>query len=916
VANHPSNETDHIVKFPLVLTTEPNAPANSIEFITIDVEEMNTGTFITTFDVPVRVGEKVNASLAPSSQTVNMSIGDTITTSVVISNDGNTPAQFGVYLDTSNAGEIEFVLETPTVVQIGAGYESTVRVRLTPSSDALAAANYYATVWVSNVDSGLNLSANILANISEQHGIVVSTIDQIGVVPGETQTVDFSVVNNGNLVENIVIQTSVFKNWTVTPASIPLTLDVGESYSGSIEVEVPALGGEDSMLNGELYPVTMRVLNASTEEELEVHGFNFIVAPLFIVEMEDWPATMDYHRGISREWDVRIINTGNKDVDVNITYALFQAGLTTPSTDWEVSSTAPSSILLRRGVPEDLTFTVRSVAIKPPLTLAANFVFNLQPMEEAVQGSAEYYTELRMNRFFEQGDAAVTPPADNGEQVLPITYSHIPSGPESAAAYELELCRAERLLDVDDLGQNASLYGWSFAVRVDNTDYPLNMSAYCGSTSLGPESRITLPSRQPWVTTEPIQLVIDAPNTPNILSGDGWDLTFRLYHPDENNGYAVYEEDTFTYELAVFANPAIITQGPSDPDAFLEGVETTYSVTVRNLGTSRALGVSAVLDCHGDVDILTSPDPRMLLNSSQEHTFTWDVKPITIDWWEVKKDIICDASLSYAYVGPGNDESNDNSAALRQSGQDFGQETVQSWSPDLSIAFVACVVAALLSFIFVRLSSQSEKWQLGGVYVGVLAFGFAFHLFNVMYWGPAVLALCGLWIWRMTWKSSDEFRLIHEDYQRARKGVSTVYSDHFEALKDSRRQLTIILSLPVLGMLAIVLGLPPQLSTDSDNLVVMASYFFVIMIGVWYLLKRSDKMYGNLYGRMTDAEIKSIRIERDLGDPARLLNDLADDGLDFSAILGEDAPESEEVSTKASTQILISPTSTEVESDD
>ena len=117
-----------------------------------------------------------------------------------------------------------------------------------------------------------------------------------------------------------------------------------------------------------------------------------------------------------------------------------------------------------------------------------------------------------------------------------------------------------------------------------------------------------------------------------------------------------------------------------------------------------------------------------------------------------------------------------------------------------------------------------------------------------------------------------------------------MYSDHFEALKDSRRQLTIILSIPVLGMLAIVLGLPPQLSTDSTNLVAMAAYFFIIMAGVWYLLKRSDKMYGNLYGRMTDAEVKSIRIERDLSDPARLLNDLADDGLDFSAILGERAP--------------------------
>jgi hypothetical protein len=247
--------------------------------------------------------------------------------------------------------------------------------------------------------------------------------------------------------------------------------------------------------------------------------------------------------------------------------------------------------------------------------------------------------------------------------------------------------------------------------------------------------------------------------------------------------------------------------------------------------------------------------------------------------------------LSYLYVGDGNDEENDRSYTTPE-GVKLGEETVRSWSPDLSVAFIACVVAALLSLIFIRLASQSEKWQLGGIYTGVLAFGFAFHLFNVAYYGPAILALCALWIWRMTWKSSDEFRMIHEDYQRARKGTSTVYSDHFEALKDSRRQLTIILSLPVLGMLAIVLGLPPQLSTDRDNLTMIAAYFFLIMFGVWYLLKRSDKMYGNLFGRMTDAEIRSIRIERDLSDPARLLNDLADDGLDFSAILGEPAPAS------------------------
>ena len=916
VANHPSNVSDHIVKFPLVVTTDPEAPANSVEQITIEVREMDSGAYITSFDVPIRVGEKVNASLSPTSQTVNMSIGDTITTSLIVSNDGNTPAQFAVYLDTSNAGEIDFVLETPTVIQIGAGYESTVRVRLTPSSDALAAANYYATVWVSNAESGLNLSANVLANISEQHGIVVSTSDQIGVVPGEPQTVDFSIVNNGNLVENIVVETTVFQNWTVSPSSLPLTLDVGDSYSGSFTVDVPALGGEDSMLNGSLYPVTMRVLNATTQEELEYHRFNLIVTPLFIVEVEDWPATMDYHRGISRTWDVTLTNMGNKDVEVNITYALFQAGLTLPSIDWEVEATqSPSSLTLYRGIPTDLTFSVRSTEIKPALTLAANLLVTVEPVEDDVQGSAEYSTELRMNRFFERGDTEVVPPTSGTEVIIPLEYSHIPTGPESAVAYELELCRAERLLDLNEFRENPEDYSWSFAVRIDDTDYPLNMSAYCGPTSLGPDSRITLPSRQPWVTADPIQIVVTPPPSPNYYADDGWDLTLRLYHPDENNGYTVFDEDTFTYNLAVFANPAIIAQGPADPEAFLEGVDTTYSVTVRNLGTARVQNTTATLDCHGDVEILSSPGAVEQLNSTDEHTFTWDVKPVTIDWWEVKKEIFCDATLSYGFIGSGNDESNDNSVALRESGQDFGQETVQSWSPDLSIAFVACVVAALLSFIFVRLASQSEKWQLGGVYAGVLAFGFAFHLFTVRYWGPAVLALCALWIWRMTWKSSDEFRLIHEDYQRARKGVSTVYSDHFEALKDSRRQLTIILSIPVLGMLAIVLGLPPQLSTDSDNLTVMAVYFFAIMVGVWYLLKRSDKMYGNLYGRMTDAEIRSIRIERDLGDPARLLNDLADEGLDFGALLDEEAPEPEEDSGKQPAGDLDFSTTSEVESD-
>ena len=114
VADFPSNSTNHTVSFPLVVTTDPEAPANSVETIGIDVFELSTGVYIDTFDVPVRVGELVNATLSPSSQTINLSIGDSpITTSVVISNIGNTPATFGVYLDTTNAGRVNYVLETP-----------------------------------------------------------------------------------------------------------------------------------------------------------------------------------------------------------------------------------------------------------------------------------------------------------------------------------------------------------------------------------------------------------------------------------------------------------------------------------------------------------------------------------------------------------------------------------------------------------------------------------------------------------------------------------------------------------------------------------------------------------------------------------------------------------------------------------
>ena len=114
------------MKFPLSVTTDPAAPANSIETITIEVREMSTGAYITTFDVPVKVGEKVNASVSPTSQTVNLSIGDTITTSIIISNDGNTPALWRTSIPQTQAKSTSRLRPQPSY-RIGAGYESTVR---------------------------------------------------------------------------------------------------------------------------------------------------------------------------------------------------------------------------------------------------------------------------------------------------------------------------------------------------------------------------------------------------------------------------------------------------------------------------------------------------------------------------------------------------------------------------------------------------------------------------------------------------------------------------------------------------------------------------------------------------------------------------------------------------------------------
>ena len=164
--------------------------------------------------------------------------------------------------------------------------------------------------------------------------------------------------------------------------------------------------------------------------------------------------------------------------------------------------------------------------------------------------------------------------------------------------------------------------------------------------------------------------------------------------------------------------------------------------------------------------------------------------------------------------------------------------------------------------------------------------------------------IAALWVWIMTWKSTVEFQLIHEDYQRARKGISTLYSDHFDVLSDAKRQLSIILAMPILGMIGVILGLPPQMSPDSSNIITLIGYLIVVIVGVIFLVWNANRMYGSLYGRLTEVEVQASRIERDLGDPARLLTELASDGLDITSIISRPKPSTTATGSASTSDVI------------
>ena len=891
MADHPVTGNAHISNVTLKVTTDPQAPADTLQPLTIRIEDRDTGEILSLNVLLIRVEESINFELHPTNHTVDLSPYETPLTRVFINNTGNVATTFKIWLDNIDSNDVDFTLESPNEVVVAPGYSDSVKIRLTPDSEASADEVHMTTLWVEAI-GGMNLSASIVANVTADHHLTIDVQDLISVTPGVNETIDVTFTNTGNLEEHLNVTAVIEGGWESSWVEDQIILPINGSLQNDLKVVIPALGGNHSLANGDTHNVTISLYHTNNGGFLSSRTITLVVAPLFLVEFENWPEEMNYWRQGVRDWKVTVTNVGNKDVTADIEYEVLKPGLDINSLAWEVINPAPPSLDLPVGQSIELSFSVEAKEFEPDLFLEALLRLKMTPTDSEVNGSAIAETALKMSRLFAYQDYQIgLPPEDGTNLTEEITWTHIPGlAGESPVEYMIELCDAERRVNLTELGLSEADFTWSFALEVAGENQELDLGNDCEGAS---HSVITLPSRSAWETQNPLIVVVDTPDRPNILKNDGYDLTFRLYHPDEHSGFTEYTEETFSFYFTTKAS-LDISKFSFDEDSMFEGSSSTISATVGNVGTSLALGVTSTLTCEG-IQVEDAVVEHGLVPAGSSISIQWEVENDHLDWWTQSSDVSCELALTGTAW---NGTPLDSKTITRET-------TINSWSPGIAFSFIALLVLLGASVGLLRLVGQNDKFRLAAIYTGVLALGFAFHLMNLIssdWGGPAILLIAALWVWIMTWKSTVEFQLIHEDYQRARKGISTLYSDHFDVLSNSKRQLSIILAMPVLGMIGVILGVPPQMSSDSTNLISLVGYLLVVIVGVIFLIWNANRMYGSLYGRLTEVEVQASRIERDLGDPARLLTELASDGLDISSIISQprstaaaalgDAPES------------------------
>jgi len=881
---HPVITGDETALFEVNVTIPSNSPAGVSNSITLLVMDVATGELLTTSEVFFITEEKVSANLSVEEIKLDVGLADAPPFArVYIENTGNVLTNYGLWLDISNSGDVAFFIDGSDDIAIGAGYSASVKIRVTPASDASSDYHHYARLHVST-PTGVNESMLINVSINASKGISITIPSAPDIIPGENLTFEVNLNNTGNLFQNFTLIESNSASWVSVLGETEFSLAQGEEVNVTLTVVAPPLDASEGMADGASHTLTLTAQDVVSMEVVGTASTELTVAAVFMMEFREWDEDAYFNRFGSWEYNSEVMNTGNKDVTVELIYSIIRPGGAGVQQAWELDIGAPSTLNLPVGVWVPFNLRISAVDLEPDILLAGELVVEVRPLAADVSGSSVMSSDLHMSRMFSDGEASVfQPPSDGiGTVTQFFEWSHIPLSSEGMGVYEIELCDTQRLINSTSLS-DPGFDEWTFALKVGAESYPLDMSPECGISGSGTE--IILPGAMPWIE-QSLQVMIGTPVHPYLVADDGWNLTFRLYNSEEHQNYTIFTEATFGFKIINTANPSLSNLRLSSGESVEEDTEVTVLVDLFNTGTASAVGIDVTLSCDQGVSVVGEDTMTILLLPPQEEmTLEWDVSLQRLDWWQHSADITCDVSVA-AQLASGNEVEDDL--------VEFSSEVV-SWSPPSALVVIGFALLLILTGILIRLGGQSEKFMQGAAFTGALSTGLAFHMGALfegsfsMWFSISWLVLGALWILWIAWRSGEEFQLVHEDYQRAKQGQSTIYTDHFAALKDSRRQLTRILSVPVLGTMILILGFPPRLNPDPINIAMLAAYLVIVIGGVWFIIRTAEATYGSIYSKMIEIGSRSDRLQAELGDPARLLTELARTGLDLTSVLNEEA---------------------------
>ena len=831
-----------------------------VEDVIITVLDADTGDVVLVHTSPVAVGKQASAILTPSVANVNISyLGNQITL-LQVNNTGNTLSQFEIIstvkegdpIDVAVMGSNEFILKS--------GRTQDIRFQVTALEGASFDTTYEIDIQITSGDD-INLTGKIIVKIQEWHNLAAS-LPIIEVTPGENETINYWVTNSGNLLENINIGVYLETGWNVSLDPLSLHIPINQSYSGAFTIEVPPISDENMLYNGDEFTLWFSLTNASTGAELLNESKIVTVRPFFALEIKEWKEEIKFLPGDIKQITAILKNSGNTDIVVNVSAEL-------ETDQWRIIQSPQSAFTLALG--EEVTVSMSVESIINDNYQGETGILNLivSPVDLEVVGAGSHSVNLVHERIldseFQIFGQAMT---------IEIPWSHVPSQEEyqtvsypSTPNYEVTLISSERSLNISELNLNNPYdYNWTFTL----------LGAESGPVALMQGQNIALEERERFVN-DPLRIVINASNVEGVLPGDGYNLTLELRHPTDNTITIVNVE----IGLANFANPFVKSiKFQEDGTTIGEGEFGRISVVIRNGGTAVTPEMDVELNCNGKVKLITPPtvneedykkEKIKELERSTDYELSWDVNADRLEWWETSRSVDCIVSIT-ANGAEGNIVEDDIVAM---------DASVISWSPVSQFISVGIAMGLFLVSVFLfQLGRDREKLKQLGAYTGAAFLGMVFHLSEWPLLGPILLVLVVLWLIYNAYSASDELQIIHADYQRARLGQTTLFTEHFRRLKKSRQQLTIIFTLPLLGFLMAILGFPPLLSADILKILSLILIVGITAISISAVLKYIDKMYGQVYSRLTVVQARLRSIERSLGDPARLLNEIANIDLD------------------------------------